>query len=138
MTVYHLHCDPAGDSHLSPIDLHLLDATGQGAGRVRVLGHFPAYDVSIAETIDRLEDQGLHPPPRRLFLAILAGTYEIETTAGDKVCLDPGDCLFVDDAGGKGHWSRDVGDDPLVILSAGIPDDFVYPPARPTRHTLPD
>jgi mannose-6-phosphate isomerase-like protein (cupin superfamily) len=128
MTVYHLFADDAGESHLRPIDLHLIDATGQGAGRVRVLGGFPAYDVSIGETLDRLEDQGLHPPPRRQFLAILAGNYEIETTSGDKVRLAPGDCLFVDDAGGKGHWCRDVGDDSLTILSAGIPDDFVYPP----------
>jgi hypothetical protein len=130
MTVYHQHTDEAGDSQLTPIELQLIDATGQGAGRVRVLPAIPAYEVSLGATIDRLDDQGLHPPPRRALLAILSGVYEIETTSGNKVRLGVGDCLFVDDAGSKGHWSRDIGEDPLTILSAGIPDDFVYPTSR--------
>ena len=129
MTVYHLYADEAGDSYVRPVELRDMDATGSGAGRVRILDAFPAYDVGLAETIDRLDDQGLHPPPRRAMLVILAGIYEIEGTSGDKVLLQAGDCMFADDAGGKGHWSRDVGDVPLTIMSIGVPDDFVYPPA---------
>ena len=41
--------------------------------------------------------------------------------------LEAGDCLITDDADTKGHWSWEVGDEPLAMISVGIPDDFVVP-----------
>jgi mannose-6-phosphate isomerase-like protein (cupin superfamily) len=132
MTIYHLHGDEQGETHLTPIDLTLIDANASGVGegsanRVRVMPKFPAYDLGYAEMVDPLQDSGLHGAPRRQFLAILRGAYLITTTAGDEVRLVAGDCLITDDVNSKGHWSREVGDEPLTMVSVGVPDDFVVP-----------
>ncbi len=41
--------------------------------------------------------------------------------------LHPGDVLFADDMGTKGHISRDVGDDRLSIMAIGVADDWTLP-----------
>jgi mannose-6-phosphate isomerase-like protein (cupin superfamily) len=130
MTVYHLHGDDTGETHLTPIELTLIDAgeSGEGsANRVRVMPRFPAYDLGLAEIVDPLQDTGIHEAPRRQFLAILRGEYEIITTSGEQVRLQPGDCLFTDDVGTSGHWSKEVGDEPLTMVSVGVPDDWAFP-----------
>jgi mannose-6-phosphate isomerase-like protein (cupin superfamily) len=132
MTIYHLHGDEQGESRLTPIELTLIDAgaAGEGEGsasRVRTMPKFPAYDLGYAEMVDPLQDSGLHGAPRRQFLAILRGAYLITTSMGDEVRLEAGDCLITDDSDSKGHWSREVGDEPLAMISVGIPDDFVIP-----------
>ena len=42
------------------------------------------------------------------------------TTLGQSERLRPGDVLLADDGGTKGHISRDVGDDPLMLMAIGI------------------
>lgn len=129
MTIYHLHGDETGETHMTPIELseHDAGAAGEGEGsanRVRVMPKMPAYDLGYAETIDPLKDSGIHGAPRRQFLAILRGAYEITTSSGEKVRLQPGDCLITDDGDTKGHWSQEVGDEPLTMVSVGMPDDY--------------
>ena len=37
-----------------------------------------------------------------------------------RALLRPGDVLLADDVGSKGHISRDVGDNPLMLMAVGI------------------
>ena len=133
MTIYHLHGDDAGETHLTPIETIVYDseAAGESFGsskRVRVGPTFAAYDLGFAECIDPLQDSGLHVATRRQLLAIMKGQYEIITTSGDQVVLQPGDLLFPDDVDSKGHWSKEVvGSEPLTMVSVGIPDDWELP-----------
>ena len=95
---------------------------------VRVGPTFAAYDLGFAECVDPLQDSGLHVATRRQMLAIMKGNYEIITTSGDQVVLQPGDLLFTDDVDSKGHWSKEVvGSEPLTMVSVGIPDDWELP-----------
>ena len=118
---------------MTPVDLTLFDvaATGEGEGsahRVRVMGRVPAYDLSASEIVDPLKDTGIHGAPRRQFLVVLQGEYLITTSLGSEVKLKSGDCVFTDDMGTKGHWSREVGKEPLALVSVGVPDEAELPP----------
>ena len=58
--------------------------------------------------------------PGANFLVVLGGELEIVTSLGDARRLVPGDVLLADDIGSKGHISRDVGEEPLMLLAIGI------------------
>ena len=127
MRIVRLHGDDAGETHLTPIELPVVDDPGEGIDRVRALGGIPANGVGIAQLINRMPDYGLHPAPKRQLLILLGGEYEITTTTGDQVRLQAGDCLFTDDLLSQGHYTRDVGADPLTLVSIEIPDDWEFP-----------
>jgi hypothetical protein len=69
----------------------------------------------------------MHNAPRRALLVVLGGGLEIVTSLDHRELLDPGDVLFADDVGTKGHISRDVGGEPLSILSIGLDDNWTLP-----------
>lgn len=124
MACFHLHGDDAGDTHLTPIVLPERDTL---AGPARSLGEVPATTLGIGELIGRKPDVGVHPAPRRQFLVVLRGAMEILTTLDQRQRLGPGDVLLADDVGSKGHISRDVGDEPLMMLAVGIADGWELP-----------
>jgi uncharacterized cupin superfamily protein len=51
---------------------------------------------------------------------VLKGELELETSLGQQEHLKPGDVLLADDIGAKGHHSRDVGEEPLMLMAIGI------------------
>jgi hypothetical protein len=59
---------------------------------------------------------------------MMRGEHEITTTTGERVLLVPGDCIFVDDVGSKGHYSADVGAEPMAMAAIDVPDDWRYQP----------
>ena len=117
MTCYHIHGDAAGETHLTRLEF---PAKETSAGLVRGLNDIPATTLGFGEFVGRKPDVGLHNAPRRQFLVVLGGELEISTTQGDSQRLGPGDVLLADDIGSKGHVSRDVGEDPLMLLAIGI------------------
>jgi uncharacterized cupin superfamily protein len=58
---------------------------------------------------------------------VLQGELQIVTTLGHEERLHPGDVLLADDVGSKGHISRDVGDQPLMLMAIGIGSDWQLP-----------
>ena len=75
----------------------------------------------------RKPDVGMHNAPRRQLLIVLDGALEVVTSVDEREVLRPGDVLFADDVGTKGHISRDVGDEPLSIMAIGVADDWRLP-----------
>jgi hypothetical protein len=57
----------------------------------------------------------------------MQGVFEVTTTAGDSYRFGPGDCLFADDVGTRGHTFEDVGDEPLVGILVAIDPDWKAP-----------
>ena len=109
MTVFRVHGDAEGETHLTPIDLPVNETP---VGRVRSMGDIPMIDGGLAEFVDcRKPDRGIHGAPRRQFIVVLRGVLEIETSLGRSERLAAGDVLLADDVGTKGHHSRDVGGD---------------------------
>ena len=52
---------------------------------------------------------GWHPSPQRMFLFMLGGLAEFTASDGNKRTLAAGDVLLLEDTTGKGHNSRNVG-----------------------------
>jgi hypothetical protein len=126
MTVFRVHGDAEGETHLTPIDLPVNETP---VGRVRSMGDIPMIDGGLAEFVDcRKPDRGIHGAPRRQFIVVLRGVLEIETSLGRSERLAAGDVLLADDVGTKGHHSRDVGDVPLTMMTVGLGDDWDGPP----------
>lgn len=123
-TLYHLHGDEAGETHLEVVDLAVNETY---AGVVRGVSQIPATTAGWGEFVERKPDVGVHQAPRRQFLVVLSGVLEIVTTLGEEAHLLPGDILLADDVGSKGHISRDVGEEPLGLLAIGIADGWTLP-----------
>jgi len=121
MAQYHLHGDAAGETHLEPLAMPVKDTF---AGIVRGLNDIPATTMGMGEFVGRKPDVGVHNAPRRQFLVVLQGELEVVTTLGHSERLRPGDVLFADDGGSKGHISRDVGEAPLVLMAIGIGSEW--------------
>jgi hypothetical protein len=126
MACFHIYGDAEGDTHLRPLELQVKETS---AGTVRALNDIPATTMGMGAFIGRKPDIGMHEAPRRQFLVILAGELDIVTTLGQQERLRAGDVLLADDVGSKGHISRDVGAEPLMMMSVGIGSDWAGPPA---------
>jgi hypothetical protein len=127
MTVFRVYADAAGESHVSPVELPMVENPGEGVQKVRGLLNIPASSVGVVELTDRLPGAELHPAPERRLLVLLCGAYEIETTSGARAVLRPGDCLLTDDLDGKGHFTRDVGDERVSMVAVRISDEWELP-----------
>jgi hypothetical protein len=63
----------------------------------------------------------LHPSPARQFLALLSGEVEVETSDGAVERFGPGDLVLLEDTSGKGHRSRNIGNDYLTFFVVPAP-----------------
>jgi quercetin dioxygenase-like cupin family protein len=57
-----------------------------------------------------------HTAPHRQFFFRLVGEIEIRVSDGEVRRLGPGSILFVEDTTGKGHTTRNVGDDAIAAV----------------------
>ncbi|HZD17931.1 MAG TPA: cupin domain-containing protein [Actinomycetota bacterium] len=56
-----------------------------------------------------------HPTPYRQLMCVLDGAFEVETTDGTRRRLDPGSVLLLEDTTGKGHATRVLTEQTLVV-----------------------
>lgn len=66
-------------------------------------------------------DGGLHPVPNRQVYFVLSGCVDVELSSGEARRFAPGDILLGEDTHGKGHKTRVVGDDDLVLATVHLP-----------------
>jgi hypothetical protein len=125
VSLYRVYADDTGETRLARLELPLR-ADDDGPRRCG-LPDVPATTVSISELLETKPDTGLHPAPRRQFVVVLRGELEVTTTSGDAQRFGPGDCLFADDVDTKGHFTREVGSDPLSTLTIGVARDWEFP-----------
>ena len=124
MACFVLHGNEAGETQVSRLDLPVKESY---AGTFRGLNDIPTTTMGFAQFIGRKPDVGVHNAPRRQFLVVLGGELEIITTLGQHERLKPGDVLLADDVGTKGHISRDVGEEPLMLMAIGIDGEWERP-----------
>ncbi len=56
-----------------------------------------------------------HPAPKRQWMLYLAGSIEAEVSDGARRVFGPGSVTLVEDTSGRGHKSRVVGDDAVLL-----------------------
>jgi len=126
MACFRVYGDADGETHLTRLELPTRDTA---VGKVRGMTDVPMTSGGMAEFVDcRKPDSGRHEAPRRAFIVVLRGVLEVETSLGQREELGQGDVLLADDVGSKGHFSRDVGDVPLTMMTVGIAEDWDGPP----------
>ena len=99
------------------------DDDGESRYEVVELEDFPEWSANMhADHITfRIDPPGTfadwHPAPRRQFVIILSGQYEIGFSDGNKKVFGAGDARLVEDTTGKGHTARVYGDEPVVVAT---------------------
>ncbi|MBS1188312.1 MAG: hypothetical protein H6R10_104 [Rhodocyclaceae bacterium] len=79
----------------------------------------PAPEIFFRET-GADYDSGWHTVPYSLYLVILEGSVEIETSDGRKAVLGPGAVILAEDQAGKGHRTRAVGGQAVRSIMVGL------------------
>jgi hypothetical protein len=122
-----VYADESGETHLASITLPEDQFSEHGVGRTFTLRDIPATTLSIGQLLGRMPPVDFHPAPRRQFVVVLRGAFEIATTQGQRRRFGPGDCLLAEDLDGRGHLFDDVGDEPLATLRIGIAAEWNCP-----------
>jgi hypothetical protein len=124
MACYHLSAAGSGESRISEL---LLPTRETEAGIVQGVSEIPTTTMGFGAFVGRKPDVGMHQAPRRQFLVVLRGVLEIVTSVGQREELRSGDVLLADDIGTDGHISRDVGEEPLMLMAIGIGESWQGP-----------
>lgn len=66
-------------------------------------------------------DGGLHPVQNRQVYFVLSGVAEVELSGGETRRFAPGQMLVGEDTTGKGHHTRVVGKEDLVLATVHLP-----------------
>jgi hypothetical protein len=122
-----IYGDDAGETHLETISLADLGPVPDRTPSVGITD-VPATTLAVTESLERRPAWDRHPPPRRHLLVALQGAFEITATDGDRVRVEAGTCLLIDDVGSAGHSFTDVGDERLVTVQVGIDPAWRWPP----------
>lgn len=62
-----------------------------------------------------------HPSPLRMWIYVLAGEMDFESSDGEVRRIVPGSALLLEDTSGSGHSSRVVGDLPATLAVVRLP-----------------
>lgn len=71
----------------------------------------------------RWEMPELHHAPARQYLLVLQGVIEFKTSLNDVRRFEKGSVILVEDTFGKGHATKSVGKEDLVLVWVSIPTD---------------
>jgi hypothetical protein len=77
----------------------------------------PATGLAWVTLSPDVRETGWHPAPRRQFVVILDGEFELETTDGHKRRFQPGATLLMDDLDGVGHVTRVLSGGPASFMA---------------------
>ena len=61
-----------------------------------------------------------HPAPRKQFSLVLSGAMEVEASDGETRVFTPGTVLLVTDLTGRGHQTRAVGAEDLLLVHVPV------------------
>ena len=107
MATFRLYTGSDGQSHVESINLPTHPEWTKGLATTQ---------ISFREDpVGRYLDW--HPAPRRQFVIILSGQLEIGCGDGSKHLFGPGDARLVEDTTGKGHTTRQLGNEPCITAT---------------------
>jgi hypothetical protein len=122
MKYVRVYADQNGDSHVEDVEvvMSLIDFAPPA----------PPVDVSPLMPSTKIGFLGFpagwdgppHPAPRRQFLFLLTGEFEGAVSDGEVRRFAPGSVVLLEDTSGKGHASRVVGDDDVLMAVVQLAD----------------
>lgn len=117
--VTRLYAGPDGQAHAAKTEV-IVKPSASSAG----VEESETIKVSGAQFLRCLPDQewGWHTAPRRQYVVTLSGRGEVELAEGQKIPLNPGEVVLAEDVTGKGHITRSLGPEDLVLLFVPLAD----------------
>ena len=94
------------DSGESAIEIRRIPMTGDARPASKT---FQGGSVFFRETPEG-HVQDYHIAPRRQLIFLTSGILELEASDGQRAICRPGDLIFAEDTGGKGHITRSLRD----------------------------
>jgi hypothetical protein len=96
-----------GGSRFIDIDIEQTEAPfAENVPPLLVSQPLPVQRLVFVTAPDDLREAEPHPAPRRQFVVVLDGEFEIETTDGDRRIFPPGGVALVEDTARRGHVTR--------------------------------
>ncbi|MEJ2641707.1 MAG: hypothetical protein P8010_19240 [Desulfosarcinaceae bacterium] len=108
-----LGVDPSGESFFKD---EYVDLNTWPSGLAMVSLEEPSEGVRFFKAKPGWQMLELHYAPRRQYLLVLQGVLEIRTSTGHLRKFPAGSILLVEDTYGKGHGTRNVGEDDLILV----------------------
>ena len=116
MKISRLYNDSTGESHWSDIEVEFI--WQDFAPPAKPLGGSPFAD---AKSVGFIQGEvgwvgDWHPAPQRQYMFTLQGVVEATASDGETRRFDPGEGALLEDTTGKGHFTRVVSDEPLIMI----------------------
>ena len=110
--------DKSGESHFEDLEMELLPVEFSPPSRPTNIAEFlpTAQSLWVGVPFGWAGDTP-HTSPQRQIFVVLKGEVEISTSGGGLRHFCPGDVLLVEDTWGKGHSSRVISDESLLIFA---------------------
>jgi len=122
MKIYRLYSDSDGESHFEEQDLKLTSVDFAPPAPPLELSEFwDSKRVSILRAPPGWYGDW-HPAPKRQLMFYLKGNVEGEASDGSVRTMRPGSIVLVEDTTGKGHRSRVVGAEDVIIATVQLED----------------
>ena len=117
-----LYADEAGESHFGEVEIELKSALfAPPAPPSDISAPAPAARYLFAASPPGPSDVW-HPAPCRQLVVILHGEVEVETGDGSVRRFRPGDIVLAEDTKSKGHLTRSVGAEDILLLFVQLPE----------------
>jgi hypothetical protein len=118
-----LFADEQGESHFEAVEVELAPhAFAPPAPPLHVAALFPTAWCSFVVAPVEWDGRVPHPAPRRQVFCNLRGEYEVTASDGTTRRISAGSVLLLDDTTDKGHTTRIIGDDDLLIVAVALAD----------------
>lgn len=122
MKCLRVYADGKGESHFSEIEIAVSES--QLAPGYMIQRSSPAAAAHIRFlTFPAGVSNDWHSAPARQFVISIDRTFEIETSDGQHRQVQPSNVIFVEDALGKGHKTRSLGDHAGTIVFIPLAGD---------------
>jgi hypothetical protein len=116
-----IYTGPDGLSHFQDVEVPL---TRPNATAVSILSDLvPAVGLNFRQS-DVVYDFDYHLAGSRQFVVNLSGQVEIKCSDGEVRVFGPGSVMLTEDVTGKGHTSRNVGEEVRLSIFIQVPDDW--------------
>jgi hypothetical protein len=118
-----LFADAQGESHFAEVDVDLEPVEfAPPAPPLRIAALFPATQCGFLCAPPEWDGRIPHPTPRRQLMCNLRGEYEVTASDGAVRRFPAGSVLLLEDTTGKGHSSRIVSDEDVLIVAVALAD----------------
>lgn len=119
-----IYADDNGESHFDDVSIELSEADfAPPAPPAFVSGPQTAIQMMFFSAPAGW-DGTWHPTPKRQFMAVLKGEFEVEVSDGETRVFVPGELVLLEDLTGKGHYTKipESAEENLIMVTQ-LPDN---------------